>query len=74
MKIGVHVSSFTWPDGPPRLAQDLTRIAQAAEHNGFDKLSVMDHLWQIARNGLPGHEMLEAYTTPGYLAAHTTQI
>ena len=69
MKIGVHVSSYTWPGGPQRLAQDLTRIAQAAEQNGFDKLSLMDHLWQITHNGPPEHEMLEAYTTLGYLAA-----
>ncbi len=74
MKIGVHVSSFTWPGGPHRLAQDFTQVAQAAEDNGFDKLSVMDHLWQIAHNGPPEHEMLEAYTTLGYLAARTTRI
>jgi F420-dependent oxidoreductase-like protein len=74
MKIGVHVSSYTWPGGPQRLAQDLTRVAQAAEHNGFDKLSVMDHLWQITHNGPPENEMLEAYTTLGYLAARTTRI
>jgi alkanesulfonate monooxygenase len=74
MKVSVHVLSFTWPGGPQRLAQDLTRVAQAAEDNGFDKLSVMDHLWQIAHNGPPGHEMLEAYTTLGYLAARTTRI
>ena len=46
MKVGVHVLNYTWPGGPHRLAQDLTRVAQAAEDNGFDKLSVMDHLWQ----------------------------
>ena len=44
MKLGVHVSSFTWPGGPQRLAQNLTRVARAAEDNGFDKLTVMDHL------------------------------
>jgi alkanesulfonate monooxygenase len=74
MKVGVHVLSFTWPGGPQRLAQDLTRVAQAAEDNGFDKLSVMDHLWHIAHNGPPENEMLEAYTTLGYLAARTTRI
>ena len=53
MKVGVHVLSFTWPGGPQRLAQGLTRVAQAAEDNGFGKLSVMDHLWQVVRNGPP---------------------
>jgi alkanesulfonate monooxygenase len=74
MKVGVHVLNYTWPGGPQRLAQDLTRVAQAAEDNGFDKLSVMDHLWQLARNGPPENEMLEAYATLGYLAARTTRI
>jgi F420-dependent oxidoreductase-like protein len=74
MKLGVHVSSFTWPGGPQRLAQNLTRVARAAEDNGFDKLTAMDHLWQVAHNGPPEHEMLEAYTTLGYLAARTTRI
>lgn len=74
MKVGVHLLSYTWPSGPQRLAQDLTRIAQAAEDNGFDTLSVMDHLWQVARNGPPENEMLEAYATLGYLAARTTRI
>lgn len=67
MKVGVHVLSYTWPGGPQRLAQDLTGVAQAAEDNGFDTLSVMDHLWQVARNGPPENEMLEAYATLGYL-------
>ena len=74
MKVGVHVLSFTWPGGPQRLAQDLTRVAQAAEDSGFDKLSVMDHMWQVARNGPAEHAMLEAYATLGYLAARTTRI
>ena len=35
------------------------------------KLSVMDHVWQIRSIGPEEHEMLEAYTTLGYLAAVT---
>jgi alkanesulfonate monooxygenase len=33
----------------------------------------MDHVWQIRGLGPPEHEMLEAYTTLGYLAARTTK-
>ena len=25
MELGLHVSDFTWPDGPGALARDLTR-------------------------------------------------
>jgi F420-dependent oxidoreductase-like protein len=74
MKLGLHVPDFTWPEGPPGLARNLTRIAVAAEDTGFTKLSVMDHVWQIAVVGPPEHEMLEAYTTLGYLAASTSRI
>ena len=34
----------------------------------------MDHLWQIGVVGPPEHEMLEAYTTLGYLAARTSKV
>ena len=74
MKLGLHVADFTWPDGPQQLGQDLRRIAGAAEDAGFAKLSVMDHVWQISVVGPPEHEMLEAYTALGYLAACTSRI
>jgi F420-dependent oxidoreductase-like protein len=35
---------------------------------------VMDHLWQIGVLGPPEHDMLEAYTTLGYLAARTSKV
>jgi alkanesulfonate monooxygenase len=34
----------------------------------------MDHVWQIGVIGPPEHEMLEAYTTLGFLAANTSRI
>jgi F420-dependent oxidoreductase-like protein len=74
MELGVHVSSFSWPGGPPQIAEDLARVATAAEDCGFTKLSVMDHVWQIEHIGPPDLEMLEAYTTLGYLAARTSRI
>jgi F420-dependent oxidoreductase-like protein len=74
MELGVHVSNFTWPGGPQQIARDLTDIAIAADDYGFAKLSVMDHVWQIGHNGPPENDMLEAYTTLGYLAARTERI
>jgi F420-dependent oxidoreductase-like protein len=74
MKLGVHVADFTWPNGPQGLGQDLRRIAVAAEDAGFAKLSVMDHVWQIAMVGPAENDMLEAYTALGYLAACTSRI
>ncbi|BCY13845.1 LLM class F420-dependent oxidoreductase [Actinoplanes sp. L3-i22] len=71
MKLGLHISNFTWPEGPAKLAPTLAEIASAADEAGFERISVMDHLWQIGVIGPPEHEMLEAYTTLGFLAAHT---
>jgi F420-dependent oxidoreductase-like protein len=73
MKIGLHIADFTWPAGPPGLAADLARVAGAAEDAGFARISVMDHVWQIGFLGPPEHEMLEAYTTLGFIAAHTSR-
>ncbi len=74
MELGLHLADFTWPAGPRRLGEDLATVARAAEDCGFAKLSVMDHVWQIGVVGPPEHEMLEAYTALGYLAACTTRI
>ncbi len=74
MRLGLHLSNFTYPDGPAHLARDLSVIAATAEEVGFDRLSVMDHLWQIPMVGPAENEMLEAYTTLGYLAATTSTI
>ena len=74
MKIGLHIADFTYPDGPAGLRDDLSRIVTTAEEAGFGRVSVMDHLWQIGFLGPPEHEMLEAYTTLGYLAARTSEV
>ncbi|MFC4031565.1 LLM class F420-dependent oxidoreductase [Streptomyces polygonati] len=74
MEIGLHISDFTYPSGPGGLADDLIRVAVAAEDAGFARVSVMDHVWQIGVVGPPEHEMLEAYTTLGYLAARTSRV
>ncbi len=74
MELGLHLSNFTWPGGPANLAKDLGRTAKLAEDVGFMKLSVMDHVWQIQVVGPPELDMLEAYTTLGYLAAKTERI
>jgi F420-dependent oxidoreductase-like protein len=74
MKVGLHISDFTWDGGPPALGGRLGEIAQSAEQAGVDRISVMDHVWQIEHIGPPEHEMLEAYTTLGWLAARTERV
>jgi F420-dependent oxidoreductase-like protein len=74
MKIGLHIPDFTWEGGPPALADRLGQVARRAEDAGVDRISVMDHVWQIGHLGPPEHEMLEAYTTLGWLAASTERV
>lgn len=74
MEIGLHIANFTCPSGPSGLADDLTRIVTVAENAGFGRISVMDHIWQIGALGPAENEMLEAYTTLGYLAARTSRV
>jgi F420-dependent oxidoreductase-like protein len=74
MKLGLHISDFTWDGGAPELGVRLGQIAQRAEEAGVDRISVMDHVWQIGHIGPPEHEMLEAYTALGWLAAKTERV
>jgi F420-dependent oxidoreductase-like protein len=71
LKIGLQIPDFTWPGGPPKLGENLAAVARTADEAGFEFVGVMDHLWQIRSIGSPEREMLEAYTTLGYLAGHT---
>jgi F420-dependent oxidoreductase-like protein len=71
MKIGLQIPDFTWPGGPAELGPTLARIASTADQAGFEYIAVMDHFFQIRAVGPSEHEMLEAYTTLGFLAGHT---
>ena len=71
MKLGLQIPDFTWPGGAAKLGKELAEVAHAADEAGFEYLAVMDHFFQIQAIGPPENDMLEAYTTLGYLAAHT---
>jgi alkanesulfonate monooxygenase len=74
LDLGYHVSDFTWRGGAAELAPQLAELARTAERVGISRLTVMDHVWQIHVIGPPEHEMLEAYTTLGFLAANTERV
>jgi F420-dependent oxidoreductase-like protein len=52
----------------------LAAIARTAEDAGFDSAWVMDHYFQIPMVGPAEADMLEAYTTLGYLAGQTKRL
>jgi F420-dependent oxidoreductase-like protein len=74
MRIGLDIPNFTWPGGPAQMRETLARIARTADEAGFDRLAVMDHFFQIGTVGPPEMDMLEAYSTLGFLAAHTERV
>jgi F420-dependent oxidoreductase-like protein len=71
MKIGLQISSFTWPGGPAAISPTLARIVRAADDAGFDSIWVMDHFFQIRGNGRVEEPMLEGMTALGFMAAHS---
>jgi F420-dependent oxidoreductase-like protein len=73
MKVGLQISSFTWPGGPEGIAPTLARIVQDADDMGFDSIWVMDHFFQIRGVGKAEEPMLEGMTALGFMAAHSSK-
>jgi F420-dependent oxidoreductase-like protein len=74
VKLGLQIPRFHWAGGPAEIRARLKAIAQTAEDAGYSSVWVMDHLFQIRSIGKVDEEMLESYTTLGFLAAHTARI
>jgi len=74
VKLGLHIASTDWQGGPGRLRVKLAEVAEAAEAAGFDTIDVTDHVWQHPIMGGPELEQIEAYTTLGFIAAHTRRV
>ena len=74
MRISLSITNYSWQGGPARLAAELARVVRAAEAGGLDTVWVPDHLLQAAPGCAPDAEMLEAYTTLGFLAGQSARI
>jgi F420-dependent oxidoreductase-like protein len=74
MKLGLQIPFFTWPGAAPELGSKLGEIARSAEAAGYDSIWVMDHHFQIPMIGRAEQDMLEAYTTLGFLAGQTSRV
>src|SRR5262249_38822173 len=71
MELGLHIADFTWTGGAPALGPAPARHGRQAGAGGIRRISGMDHFWQIRGVGPAEHEMLEAYSALGFIAAHT---
>jgi F420-dependent oxidoreductase-like protein len=74
LDFGLQLSRFDWPGHPRTTAAALADVARAAEDAGFTSLWVMDHVLQIPQVGREWEDMLESWTTLGYLAGVTERI
>jgi F420-dependent oxidoreductase-like protein len=74
MRLSISITNFSWRDAD--LAGGLAAIARAADQGGLHGVWVADHLLQADPYGArPSEtEMLEAYTTLGFLAAETERV
>jgi F420-dependent oxidoreductase-like protein len=72
---GFHMPNFTYRGVPKeQLFDHVVEQAKAAEKAGFGLVTVMDHFYQIRGLGPETEPMMEAYTTLGALAAHTSTV
>jgi F420-dependent oxidoreductase-like protein len=71
VKLGLQISSFTWPGGDAAIAPTLASVVRTADDVGFDSIWVMDHFFQIRSVGGTEEPMLEGFTALGYAAALT---
>jgi F420-dependent oxidoreductase-like protein len=74
LDFGLQVPRFDFPGHPAATAKALAGVARAAEEAGFTSIWVMDHFLQIPQIGREWEDMLESYTTLGYLAGVTERI
>jgi F420-dependent oxidoreductase-like protein len=75
VKISISLTNQTWPEGPAGLRDNLIAVTEAADRAGVDTLWVPDHLLQADPTvSADATDMLEAYTTLGFLAARTERI
>jgi F420-dependent oxidoreductase-like protein len=74
MRFSINIGNFTSPGGPESIGPSLLDVARAADESGMDTLWVGDHLIQANPYDTTGHDMLEAYTALGFLAARTERV
>jgi F420-dependent oxidoreductase-like protein len=73
VRVGLQIPDFNGAGGSRQLGRQLAAVARVADEAGFDSIGVMDHFFQISMIGPPDQDMVEAYTTLGYLAGCTSR-
>jgi F420-dependent oxidoreductase-like protein len=74
VRVSIGVTNYSWPGGAAGMVAELGRVARAADEGGLDTVWVADHLLQADPNAGDATEMLEAYSTLGFLAGLTSRV
>src|SRR5215208_1587116 len=74
MRFSLSITNYSWQSSPTGLGSELARVVRAADDADLDTVWVADHLIQADPTSTPESEMLEAYTTLGFLAAQTQTV
>ncbi len=74
LDFGLQIATFHGPGGGPAIGPRLAAVARAAEVAGFTSVWVMDHFIQIPQVGRHWEDMLDSWTTLGFLAGHTNRV
>jgi F420-dependent oxidoreductase-like protein len=74
MRVSISVSNYTWPGGAPAMREHLSALVTAADEAGVNTIWLPDHVIQADPRLSPEAEMLETYTTLGFIAARTERV
>lgn len=74
-RLSYQIPNFNYPGvGPGDLYDSLVAQAKEADAAGFDRLTVMDHFYQLPGVGAHDEAMVEGYTLLAGLAQHTEKM
>src|SRR5688500_14266429 len=75
MRVSINLTNYSWPNSPRSLGPELARLVGAADQAGLDTVRGAGHLLPADPTAAPDDtEMLEAYTTLGFLAGQTERL
>lgn len=74
MELGLHLTNFAMDTPSEKIGPRLAEVVRTAEDGGFSVIAVGDHLWQSPWLGRVEQNVLEAYSTLSYIAAHTSRV
>lgn len=74
MRYGLHLVNFDFPGGPEAIGPALAEVARVSEDVGLENLSLMDHFFQLEYMGPASNNMLEGYTSLGFVAGLTQRL